>query len=391
MGARMLILSPTDDRGGAEEYMLTVANAAVERGWEVTVSFELTLRTRSIAQELEDQDRAAYIDARVLGSHRRAVIRQAFATARLLARVRPDVTMIVLPWPTAGVGCMLATALASAPTVVVFQLAPWAVPIGRWGPPCRWAHRRRQQWITVSDQNRDAVAASFGLAQDAIRTIYNGAAEAARLSGDDLAAARLALRAALQLRADARVVITVARLETQKGHADLLEVLPSVLRGRSNTFFVWVGDGELRAELESAVRRDGLQEHVRILGYRADVSSLLHGSDLFVLPSRSEGHPFALAEALAHGLPVVSSDAGGGPEMVRDGTDGLIHRRGDPADLARQLSWAFDHPAEMLEMAVSGRSRAEAFSESKMLRETFAALETLSRGRRLTMFRRSVT
>ena len=55
MGARLLILSPTDDRGGAEEYLLTVANRpAIDRDWEATVSFELTPRTRSIAEELKD-------------------------------------------------------------------------------------------------------------------------------------------------------------------------------------------------------------------------------------------------------------------------------------------------------------------------------------------------
>ena len=287
--------------------------------------------------------------------------------------------MIVLPWPTRGIGSMLAMARSSIPTAVVFQLAPWRVSAGRWGALCRGARTRRQQWIAVSDQNRHAVAATFGVPASSVRTIYNGAARHAHVNTEDLAAARLALRTELQLSADAQVVLTVGRLDAQKGHADLLGILPRVLEGRSDIFFIWIGDGELRAELEAGIRLRGLQHHVRILGYRSDVGRLLQGSDLFLLPSRFEGAPFVLVEALAHGIPAVSSDAGGAPEIVRDHIDGLIYRRGDPVDLARQLSWALDHPEEMRFMGASGRSRADTFSQSRMLRETFAVLEALLR------------
>ena len=90
MGARLLILSPTDDRGGAEEYLLTVAKkTAIDRGWEATVSFELTPRTRSIVEELRTRCQASSIDARVGDGRRWAVIRQGYATARVLAE-RPS-------------------------------------------------------------------------------------------------------------------------------------------------------------------------------------------------------------------------------------------------------------------------------------------------------------
>jgi glycosyltransferase involved in cell wall biosynthesis len=65
---------------------------------------------------------------------------------------------------------------------------------------------------------------------------------------------------------------------------------------------------------------------------------LLEGSDHFLLPSWYEGIPFALLEALAHGTPVLSSDAGGAPEVVHAGVEGLLHRRSDPSDLARVVA-----------------------------------------------------
>jgi glycosyltransferase involved in cell wall biosynthesis len=115
-----------------------------------------------------------------------------------------------------------------------------------------------------------------------------------------------------------------------------------------------------------------------MLGRRDDVPTLLRASDLFLLPSRFEGHPFALLEAMAHGLPAVSSDAGGAPEVMRPHVDGLLHARGQPADIAQQLIWALDHPNEMRAMASSATARVEAFSERRMLEETLSVLDELA-------------
>lgn len=377
MGGRLLILSPTPGRGGAEEYLLDVAGAATAEGWAVSVALELSAVTRTIADELRAESTGSYIDAPLRADHRWNVPGQAAATARVLRRVRPDVAMVVLPWPTLGIGCMLATALASVPTAVVFQLAPWPESIGRWAAWCRWAQRRGQRWITVSAQNADAVHRIFGVPLGTLTTIYNGGPEPVDVSDHDRSRARLALRSELGLAPETPVVLTVGRLDAQKAHSDLLEVLPGVLRRRTDVVFAWAGDGELRPELESRIRALGLEAVVRILGHRTDVPRLLDGADLFLLPSRFEGLPFALLEALARGRPVVSSDAGGSAEVVRDGVDGLIHRRGDRADLARQLSWALAHPAEMEAMGASGRSRARLFSRARMLSETLSLLSGL--------------
>jgi glycosyltransferase involved in cell wall biosynthesis len=252
------------------------------------------------------------------------------------------------------------------------------MPIGRRRVLYRWAHRRRQQWVAVSRQNRAAIAATFALPEGSIRPIYNGVALTAAPRDADVAAARTAVRDELDLPAGARIVLTVGRLHEQKGHADILTVLPSVLEGRADTFFIWVGDGELRPALEAEVRGRGLQRHVRMLGRREDVETLLLGSDLFLLPSRFEGHPFALLEAMALGIPCVSSDAGGAPEIMRDRVDGLIHGRGRTDEMARQLTWALDHPAEMEAMAASARARVADFSESRMIDETLSMLQDLA-------------
>jgi glycosyltransferase involved in cell wall biosynthesis len=298
----------------------------------------------------------------------------------VLARARPSVALIVLPWPTSGLGLITAAAVSRTPASVVFQLAPWEMAVGRRRSLYRWARRRRQQWIAVSGQNRAAIAATFALPESSVRTIYNGVTTAGAPRDSDVVAARTAVRDELDLPAQARVVLTVGRLHEQKGHADILATLPSTLEDRADVFFVWVGDGELRPELEAEVRRRGLERHVHMLGRREDVETLLLGSDLFLLPSRFEGHPFALLEAMALGIPCVGSDAGGAPEIMRDRVDGLIHARGQADDLARQLVWALDHPGEMKAMAASARTRVADFSESRMIDETLSLLDALATG-----------
>ena len=382
---RLLILSPTTGRGGAEDYILTVGDAAAGAGWDVTVSLESGPGTAGLVDELEASPQLGYLDAPVSDDGTRSrfmPVRQALAVSRVVARARPDVAMVALPWPTHGLGQILALARSRVPTAVVFHLVPWKMPLGRRGALYRWAHERGQQWLAVSNQTRDAVGASFGLPADRIRTIYNGVPSTDEALATDVAGAREALRDELGLPEHAQIVITVGRLHEQKGYPDLLEILPKILDGRPDTFFLWVGDGEMRAELASAVLGRDLQEHVRLLGRREDVPTLLQASDLFLLPSRYEGHPFALLEAMATGVPIVASDAGGAPEIMRDGVDGLVHARGDLDDLATKLSWALDHPTEMEAFAESARSRVAEFPQTRMLEQTLALLRELADKRR---------
>jgi glycosyltransferase involved in cell wall biosynthesis len=375
---RLLILSPSGDRGGAESYMVTVARAAYEAGWEVTVGFESNARTRGIVAELERSRGISYVNGRLGDEGRRGtILRQIQATLRLISRVRPDAMMVTPNWPTRGLGCMLGAAVAHVPTAVVFQLAAWPLAPRPSRAAYRWAQNRRQVWVAVSNHNRDVLAQTFEVSADSIRTIYTGVPQLPEPTAAEVEAARRDVRSELGVPDDATVVLTVGRLHPQKGYLELLPVLPAVVKQWSNTFFAWAGDGQLRPELEARIRGANLERRVHILGRREDVPTLLRGSDLFLLPSRYEGLSFALLEAMAHGLPTLSSDAGGAPEALRDGIDGLIHRREDPDDLAEKLSWALDHPQEMLQMAASARIRVAGFSETQMLERTLSLMDEL--------------
>lgn len=137
-------------------------------------------------------------------------------------------------------------------------------------------------------------------------------------------AERAEARRSLGLPTDATVVAVVSRLDHVKGVDLLMEAWPSVARDVSNARLLVVGDGPLRDSLVSDLYARGAADSVDFLGYRSDVPRLLHTSDVFVLPSRSEGMPLAALEALASGLPIVAHAVGGVPELVVDGVNGRL-------------------------------------------------------------------
>jgi len=129
----------------------------------------------------------------------------------------------------------------------------------------------------------------------------------------------------------------VARLSEEKRHRDLLHAAALLHRDRVPLEILLVGDGPLRAALERTTRELGLTGCVTFLGARNDVPELLRSFDAFVLPSRSEGLPLTVLEAMATGLPVVATDVGGVSEAVRDGETGLLVPPGEIRALADAL------------------------------------------------------
>jgi glycosyltransferase involved in cell wall biosynthesis len=129
---------------------------------------------------------------------------------------------------------------------------------------------------------------------------------------------RAVARAALGMPPDALVITTVGRLTAIKNHELFLEVAAVVARQTPQALFLIVGDGERRAELERLAAAAGLAERVRFLGWRRDLATVYGATDIFVLTSRNEGTPVALIEAMAAGVPGVSTAVGGVPDVITD-------------------------------------------------------------------------
>jgi len=157
----------------------------------------------------------------------------------------------------------------------------------------------------------------------------------------------------------ATIVTHVGRFAPPKNHALLIEAFARV-RTSAPLYLLLVGGGELENTVREQVAALGLESRVRFLGIRADVADILRASDAFVLSSRWEGNPMSVMEAMAAGLPVVSTAVGGVPELVRDGETGLLVPSEDTGALAQAIQALVDNPARRQAMGVAARQHAVA-------------------------------
>lgn len=217
--------------------------------------------------------------------------------------------------------------LAGIPVVVsgirvAERRSPW------YGRVDRWTNGLVAHNVCVSQGVAEFSIRETGLPPGKISVIPNG------VDFDRFANAKAAELQTLGLDAGAPVVITVARLEEQKGLKDLLHAAVLVLQNEPTCQFLIVGDGRDRQSLQALASSLGIASSVRFLGIRADVPSLLKASSVFVLPSLWEGMPNALLEAMAAGLPVVATDVEGSREIVSSAEVGLLVPPRQPTLLA---------------------------------------------------------
>lgn len=208
--------------------------------------------------------------------------------------------------------------------------------------------------VTVS-KGIARVLEAAGVPASGIRQVYSAIDFRAYQSALDVAAAR----ARLDLPPGVPVLVVIAQLIPRKGHRFLLQALPAVLAKHPGTRVLFVGEGAEEAALRAEVARSGLDGCVRLLGYRNDIGDILRACDVLVHPATMEGFANVAMQAMASGIPVVSSAVGGMPESVRDGVTGLLVPPCDPPALAAALLRLLDDPALRARLGEQGRCIVE--------------------------------
>ncbi len=262
-------------------------------------------------------------------------------------------------------------AVAAVTRLVVATLPPGHRPVvvgtehNRWPrlhPLTRWADRltlhRQAATIAVSDE----VAATLPTRANA-RVILHG------IDLDEVAAARDrdGVRARLDVGGDEVLVMCVANLRREKALDVLVAAADRALAREPRLRFVHVGQGPLADELSRAVAARGLGRRFELLGYRDDVPRLLSGADVFTLTSRHEGLPVAVMEALALGVPVVATRAGGIPAAVGDA--GILVAVDDVEALATAYVELARDPGLRSRLAGRAAARSGLFDRRRAVRE----------------------
>lgn len=373
---KLLVLFPSTIRGGAEEHALTLAEAAVKKGWEVHAAFPKREETASLSEDFQKAG-INYHPLDISDTNVRELkkisdyLPQLARTIAFLLKVKPDVIQLNLPYPDRCLGPLIACALLKIPTAVVFQLVP---PEFSLTPTIlkvySWAKGRNQQWIAISNNNRQLLCDYFKLSQEQLKFIYNGTkieSNFINCTPQETAELRDRVRQELGLSNDSKLLLTVGRLSVQKGYHDLVPIIASIVDEFPSVKFVWVGEGEERESLSKQVKKYGVEDSVLFLGYRSDVPRLLKAADLFVFPTYFEGLPFAPIEAVAHSLPILASNTSSLPEIIEDRVSGLLFEVGNRDRLRESLLWALRNPESMQEMARNAKQQTDKFSQEKMI------------------------
>ena len=177
---------------------------------------------------------------------------------------------------------------------------------------------------------------------------------------------------------DDLIIGHIAKFDVQKAQDDLAAAIPWVLRRCSSARFLFVGDGDLRPQIEHQVAMLGVEKQVVFAGFRRDVAALLKLMDVFVLPSRWEGLSLALLEAMACRKPVVATRVTGNIDVVVDGVTGFLVPVGAPQTLAEKIVILLQDAKLRTEFGQNGWERVECeFSVDRMVEQTGAVYREL--------------
>ena len=176
-------------------------------------------------------------------------------------------------------------------------------------------------------------------------------------------------KASLGLNVEAPVVGTVGWLLPIKGPMYLLKAMTAIWHTHPDIQLVYVGKGDLEEEVKAEVHRTGVTDKVKFLGWRDDIPEIMQFLDIFVLPSLNEGMGRVLVEAMASGKPIVASNVGGIPDLVKHGHNGFLVAPGDVDGLSLAIKKLIEDGQLRLEMGAKGRAMARNYGVEEMIKK----------------------
>ncbi len=176
-----------------------------------------------------------------------------------------------------------------------------------------------------------------------------------------------------------QIVGTIGRLVPVKGHEYFIEAAQYILLKHPDTYFIIVGDGPLKEDLEKKAQNFGIGNNILFLGWREDIDVILSLFDIFVLSSLNEGMGRVLVEAMALGKPIVASDVGGIPDLVIHNKNGLLVRPKKSNELADNIQILMENEKKREELGNEGNGIVFKYSADKMVTQIICLYTDLLR------------
>ncbi|XHH08364.1 MAG: glycosyltransferase family 4 protein [Candidatus Bathyarchaeia archaeon] len=241
--------------------------------------------------------------------------------------------------------------------------------------------KRASRVIAVSDFTRRELRKYYNIPENRIRVIHNGVdTRKFQPVGD-----KRKIKAELGLNPDDIAILSVGRLYARKGLFTLIEAMPQVVKRFKNAKFVISGKGQSdeMAKLNLHAERLGVKDNIIFTGYYPDkkLPKLYQAADVFAFSTFYEHHPFAVLEALATGLPVVTTTVGGIAETIETGKNGLLVKPFDAKAFSNAILYLLEHPEEAAEMGVKARKTiVDAYDWSIVVKQAMRVYEEALNG-----------
>lgn len=296
----------------------------------------------------------------------------AWRLARVIAMHRPDVVHAHDPHAVAMASMALSFRVGpKVPTLVASRRVDFHLQKHSFS---RWKYRQVTCFIAASRAIADVLAAD-GVPKARITVVHDGI-DVERVMHVPAAD----LHREFWFPRGAPVLVNVAALVPHKGQKFLVDAMARVRRTIADAQLVIFGEGELRGALEAQIRELGLDKHVVLAGFREDVLELTRSADLFVLSSVTEGLGSTLLDAMAMGLAVAGTRAGGIPEAVEEGVTGVLVPPGNSEALAEAIVRLLGDAPARTRMGEAGRARVRAeFGVDRLVEGTLAAYRQYAR------------
>jgi len=333
MKHRVLLYTFVDPKhpGGVETVFRGIVNACRNFGFSV------------------DELRRAQCRLRVHRNKRRYLHMPSIARLSMyLLRVRPSVVNVHFIWADTIYFALLKHVFGYR-LILSFHGSDLLLPTDHSSALMPSILKRADKITVVSSHMRDALAAMPGVDMSNVHVVNNG------IDPDFWCPPAVP-------RTSGRTILCAGRLEKVKGIDIMISAFVQIATAVPDAQLVIAGRGSQREALERQVAEKGLTDRVRFLGLldRDALRAAYHDADLFVMPSRSEGFPVALLEAMATGLPFVASDVGGAGEIATEKTGRLVPPQ-DVLALTREVVKAFTE-RDLSKAGIAARKRAEIFS-----------------------------